>query len=205
MRSRLLVFVTLTVVLAACVTINVYFPEAAIKDLSEQIEEEIRTQAEEEAGADADPDESEEAAEESAVRGGGLGLLFGVTPAHAQDVPSPHVSNPAIRKIIDSRAGRLPEVQKYKRLGAVGENNKGLLEVIKLDAVTDLRERAAVQRVVKAENADRETLYKEIAAAEGVDHSQIPRIRETYAETLRKNARSGDWIQSPGGEWKQKK
>ena len=205
MRSRLLVLVTLTVVLAACVTINVYFPEAAIKDLSEQIEEEIRTQAEEEAGAAEDPDEPEQAVEESAVRGGGLGLLFGVTPAHAQDVPSPQVSNPAIRKIIDSRAGRLPEVQKYKSLGAVGENNNGLLEVIKLDAVTDLRERAAAQRVVKAENADRETLYKEIAAAEGVDHSQIPRIRETYAETLRKNARRGDWIQSPGGEWKQKK
>ena len=64
---------------------------------------------------------------------------------------------------------------------------------------------ATVQRVARAENADRETLYKEIAAAEGVDNSQIPRIRETYAETLRKNARRGDWIQSPGGEWKQKK
>ncbi len=72
MRSRLLVLVTLTVVLAACVTINVYFPEAAIKDLSEQIEEEIRTQAEEEAGAAEDPDEPEQAVEESA---GSIGMV----------------------------------------------------------------------------------------------------------------------------------
>jgi uncharacterized protein YdbL (DUF1318 family) len=205
MRSRLLVLGILVAAFAACVTINVYFPEAAVKDLSEQIEEEIRTRAEEQAGAEGDLDEPKEFKEESAVRGGGLDLLFGVTPAHAQDVPKPQVSNPAIRKIIDSRAERLPEVDMYKRLGAVGENNKGLLEVIKLDAITDLRERAEAQRVVKSENADRETLYKEIAAAEGVDASQIPRIRETYAETLRNNARRGDWIQSPGGQWAQKK
>ena len=32
--------------LAACVTINVYFPEAEIKDLSRKIEEQVREEAE---------------------------------------------------------------------------------------------------------------------------------------------------------------
>ena len=90
------------------------------------------------------------------------------------------------------------------KLGVVGENNEGLVEIVKLDAVKDLRERAEVQRVVKAENADREQLYKEIAAAENVDLAQLPRIRETYAETMRNKARAGDWIQLPDGTWKQK-
>ncbi len=58
-RKPLIVGLAATVVylalsiLAACVTINVYFPEAAVKDLSEQIEEEILQQAAEERGATA--------------------------------------------------------------------------------------------------------------------------------------------------------
>ena len=37
-----------------------------------------------------------------------------------------------------------------------------------------------------------------------VDLSQIPKIQQTYAATLRDNARPGDWIQTPDGAWKQK-
>ncbi len=47
-------------------------------------------------------------------------------------------------------------------------------------------------------------MFKEIAAATGADPSSVPQIRTTYAETLRQKARPGDWIQQPGGEWKQK-
>ena len=78
------------------------------------------------------------------------------------------------------------------------------LEIRDLDAV-DLRSRAEVQRLVKEENADRERLFGEIATAKNVDRSQLPRIRETYAKTLRANARSGDWIQAADGSWKQHK
>ena len=73
-----------------------------------------------------------------------------------------------------------------------------------LDAVADLKARADVQRQVKAENADREELYKEIAATKNVDLAQLPKIRETYAATLRQNAKPGDWIQQPDGNWVKK-
>ena len=62
-----------------------------------------------------------------------------------------------------------------------------------------------IQRLIKDENADREQLFREIAAAKNVDLSQLQRIRETYASTLREKARSGDWIQQPDGAWVQKK
>ena len=86
----------------------------------------------------------------------------------------------------------------------IGESNQGLVEVRSLDSLTELKDRAEVQRLVKAENADREELYREIAAAKKVDLSQLPKIRETYASTLREMARSGEWIQMPDGAWKQK-
>lgn len=203
-RRRLAVLLTVALALLACVTINVYFPEAAIKDLSEQIEEEVQKAAEEgEAGSEAGAPEQtqEEPGEETSL----LDLVLGVSPAHAQEnVPAPEASNPAIRKIIDSRAGRLAALNKFKAQGVIGESNEALVVIRKLDAVEDLRQRAEVQRLVRAENADREQLYKEIAVAKKVDPSQLPKIRQTYAETLRRNARPGDLIQLPDGTWQKK-
>jgi uncharacterized protein YdbL (DUF1318 family) len=186
----------------ACVTINVYFPEARIQELSEQIEEQVRTEAGEEQN-EQEPQEQPEG-ETTSSSSSPLGLLLGSTPAFAQEVPAPGVTNPAIRKLIDSRAARFNDLVPYYDSGVIGENNQGLVESLHLDKVDDLRKRAEVQRLVKAENADRDKLYQEIAAAEGVDRAQLPRIRETYAETLRNKARSGWWIQTPSGEWKQK-
>lgn len=189
----------------ACVTINVYFPEAAVRDLSQQIEEEVQKRAEQQPAAPETQPEAGGGADRSLLREPALiDTLLGVTPAHAQGVPEPAVSNPAIRKIIESRAARVEALNRFKAVGAIGESNRALLEVRNLEAVSDLRERADVQRLVKAENADREQLFKEIAVAEGVESSQIDRVRETYAETLRANARPGDWIQAASGAWARK-
>ena len=101
-------------------------------------------------------------------------------------------------------AARVAKINRYKSRGIIGESNQALLKLRDLDALTDLKERAAVQRLVKAENADRERLFREIAAAKNVELSQLPQIRETYAKTLRQTARRGDWIQLPNGDWVQK-
>ncbi len=207
-RTALLAGVLLLLTLA-CVTINVYFPEAAIKDLSQQIEEEVARQAAEKAAREAGrtdapppPPPPPPSASPGAPSVGLLDELFGV--AYAQGVPAPDVTSPAIRTIIASRAARVGDIDRYKASGVLGENNRALLEVRNLEALPDLKARAEVQKLVRQENADRESLFKEMAAAKGVDLSQIDRIRETYAGTLRDNARKGDWIQGPDGAWKQK-
>lgn len=220
MRTRTtrfpLTLVVVALMVAGCVTINLYFPEQEVQDLAKKIEAQVAEQAAAEGGPGKDatapgeppakddpkPEIGTGAAAGSPV--GWLDTLLGVTPAYAQQVPEPEMTNPAIRKIIDLRAARLAEVQRYKASGVIGENNKGDLEIRDLGAVADLRARAEVQKLVRAENADREQLYKEIAAAKGIDPSQLDRIRETYAETIRANARTGEWIQSPDGSWKQK-
>jgi len=203
MRARTFMLV-LALGLLGCVTINLYFPEGEVKDLAQQIETEVQEKAVEGGTVPAEevPPASPAPSPRSAVIGP-LDLLLGVSVVEAQSVPEPEVTNPAIRKIIDSRAARLGDVNRYKGTGVIGENNKGLLEARKLESITDLRERAAVQQVVRAENADREQLYKEIAAVKNIDLSQLDKIRATYAETLRANARPGDWIQLPDGTWKQ--
>lgn len=209
MKRYHLPLLALTLIVAGCVTINLYFPEKEVEDLAQKIEQQVQEQAEAgEAGTnEATPPEQAPAPAGKGSSGGPLSLLdrlLGVTPAYAQAVPEPEVTNPAIRKIIDSRASRLADVNGYKSKGVIGENNRGALEVRDLDALSDLRARAEVQKLVRAENTDREQLYKEIAAAKNIELSQLDKIRETYAETLRQNARPGDWIQLPDGSWKQK-
>lgn len=216
-RAKILTAAVLTALaVAACVTINVYFPEAAVKDLSERIEDAVAREAEEGTAESAEP-EGEGAAGSglvSRLRSGfeiavGTALhVLGPAPAYAQPPPSsvaePEISNPAIRRIIQSRAARVNDLNRYKSSGALGENNKALVQVRDLNALP-LQERAAVQKLVRDENADRDRMFKEIAAATGADLSQLPRIQETYAGTLREKARRGDWIQLPDGRWEQKR
>ena len=209
--------------LAACVTINVYFPAAEIKDLSRKIEDQVQQQAAKDAAQAQEPKPAPDAksapdskpapppdqapAKPQAPGAASLfDTLLGVTPVYAQAgaVAPAGVTSPAIRKIIDSRAARVGEINRYKAMGVIGEGNQALLVIRKLDAVPELKARAEVQKLVKAENADREELFREIAAAKGVDLSQLPKIQETYASTLRDMAKPGDWIQMPDGAWKQK-
>jgi uncharacterized protein len=207
---RLVQLLAIASVAWACVTINVYFPEEAVKDLSEKIEDAVAREA-----------AKDEAAAEPAQSGGGMASLstgwvkeiaaFAVTvvahviapPVYAQEVVEPEISNPAIRRIIQSRGARVDELDRFKASGAIGENKEAEVEVRDLQSLA-LADRAAVQRLVKAENDDREQMFKEIAAATGADMSTLPQIRETYAETLRKNAKPGEWIQMPDGSWKKK-
>ncbi len=202
-----------SLVAAACVTINVYFPEAAVKDLSQQIEEAVaKAAAQGSAGAEAPVEEdSPEGGDSTSLSATaaravvGTLLWLSAPEAHAQgeEVAAPEISSPAIRAIVRSRAERLEEIRGHKSAGHLGESNQALLVARSLDSL-ELRDRAAVQRLIKAENQDRERMFKEIAAATGTDLSALPQIQATYAETLRENAKTGDWIQLPGGEWRQK-
>ena len=225
-RTILAVVAVAALALGACVTVNVYFPAAEVKDLSRKIEDEVAKeaaktqpqqkpvepapapapapapQAPQSLDAPADPASPPPAGHGSASL---FDTLLGVTPAYAQGgVAAPEATSPAIRKIIESRASRVAAIDKYKGTGVIGESNKALLEIRSLDAVADLKSRAEAQRLVKEENADREELFREIAAAKKVDASQVPKIQETYAQTIRERARAGEWIQMPDGAWKQK-
>ncbi|HVS13890.1 MAG TPA: DUF1318 domain-containing protein [Thermoanaerobaculia bacterium] len=202
----------IVLLLIGCVTINVYFPEAEVKDLSEQIEEEVRQRAAalDEEGNLVDPPPAATPVGGAAALEGPMrpapwiSRMLGVSTAWALQVPPPQVTNPAIRKIIDSRARRIDALAAFKASKVLGESNRGLLEIRDLQAVSDLRQRAEVQRLLREENQDREQLYREVAAALGVDASQLEQVRATYAETLREYARPGELIQMPDGTWREK-
>ena len=127
--------------------------------------------------------------------------LTGATLARAAAAQNPDMTNPAIKKIVDARIARLPQVDKYKASGWLGENNQGLLEVRGIEAVKDPKDREAVQAIANQENVDRNQQFNEIAKDKKVDVSEI---QKQYAQTFRDRAKAGEWIQLADGVWKKK-
>ena len=96
---------------------------------------------------------------------------------------------------------RHPLLERYYASGAVGLTEDGLVALRDLSLVA-LPERNAVRRLVDDENADRETLYEEIARANG--HPEwVTDIRTTFAARWVAKAAAGWWFRS-GGDWRQR-
>lgn len=188
--------------LAACVTINVYFPAAAAEAAADRIIHDVwgpggqpRATGEETTGWRRGPGLAE------AVRLAALDVsAFLVPAAHAQvDLD---IETPQIRALTASMATRHRQLKPYYASGAVGLTSDAMIEVRDRNAVP-LAERNTLRQLVEEENRDRRQLYQAIAQAN--NHPEWEdEIRKTFAERWISNAQSGWYYRTPGGEWRQK-
>lgn len=88
---------------------------------------------------------------------------------------------------------RLPKISQMKKEQAVGENNRGYLEVLK--------ENRADKAVVRAENKDRKLVYKAIAKETDSDTTAVGRQR---ARQIAERSAPGIMLQDTKGRWKAK-
>lgn len=122
--------------------------------------------------------------------------------ARAQTQADLEIDTPAIRALTTAMKARHDQLEPYYRSGALGLAADG--EVMLRDATrVPLAQRARVNALVAAENADRAALYREIARANGHPEWQ-DQIRATFAERFIARAPAGWWVERPGG-WEQKK
>jgi len=182
--------------LAACVTVNVYFPAAAAEKAADRIIEDIW-------GPGTEP---KPAGDEQSSLGHSAGdvlhaaLDFVIPAAHAQaDID---ISSPAIRALTASMRGRAAQLDPFFSSGAVGLTADGLVEIRDANAVA-LADRNKLKKLVADENADRGSLYREIATANG-NPGWEPEIRSTFAERWIANARKGWYYKTSAGAWQQK-
>jgi uncharacterized protein YdbL (DUF1318 family) len=187
---------TLCLALAACVTINVYFPAAAAEKAADRIIEDIW-------GPGQQP---KPAGEEQSSLGHAAGdillaaLDFVIPAAHAQaDID---ISSPAIRALTASMKGRAGQLEPFFGSGAIGLTPDGLVEVRDANAVP-LADRNKLRKLVADDNADRNSLYREIAGANGHPEWEAD-IRSTFAERWIANARAGWHYKSKSGDWTKK-
>ncbi len=181
---------------SACVTVNIYFPAAAVERAADQIVKETW-------GGPGEPAKPAAPAPQSRNRFAPSALvrLSFAGDAFAQEAYI-NVTNPAIRALKDSIKKRSEALKPYLDKGNVGIGQDGLLALRSAEGL-NLKERADVNQLIEAENQDREALYAEIAKANGIPKENIPRIKSIFARSWVEQARPGWWIQS-GGAWQKK-
>ncbi len=194
MRASWLLTVAGAAALGACVTINVYFPAAAAEKAADRIIDEVW--GEEGMGQ---PPATQGFWKEHLQRGAVAALNLLIPTASAQ--ANLDISTPAVNRIKDSMAKRHRGLEKHYGSGAVGLTDEGLVALRDAKAVS-LKERPGVNKLVAAENRDRNALYRAIAQANGHPEWE-PDIRATFARRWIERARKGWWYESRGS-WRQR-
>jgi uncharacterized protein YdbL (DUF1318 family) len=183
--------------LMSCVTVNIYFPAAAIQEAADEIVDDVR-KTPEPAPAPAPGATPDKTSLWQRIRF--LSPGAGVALAAQVDL---NVSTPAIRKLTEGMAARFGQLQPLYAKGAIGETNNGMLAARDTGALP-LKEKADVNRLVQQENADRQALYAEIIRANNLDSRNVGEVQRLFANSWRAKSSPGWWIQLDSGQWAKK-
>jgi len=190
--------VLLVMVLVSCVTINIYFPAAAVQKAAEQIVDEIRS------GNEKQPMQPtpEETPVEKKREQQGFRIDF-ARPAEAAEKLDINVSTSTIRGLKKSMKKRYPQLIDAYQQGFFGEGSDGLLHLRQKNQLP-LKKRARLSNLLKAENSDRQALYEEIVRANRLGADATSKVAAIFARTFRAKAQNGWWIQDDEGNWLRK-
>jgi uncharacterized protein YdbL (DUF1318 family) len=185
-------------IMAACVTINVYFPAASAERAAEEFVGEVLGEPNEDGSLFSPFDLSGKTLLLAAN-----GVLDFVLPSAQAQQAEIDINTPQINAIKARMAKRQQNsLSPLFDAGAVGFSSDGLVTIRDRSAVS-LSERRGLESVVADENRDRKAVYREIAVANG--HPEWEQdIQQTFAREWVKNARSGWFYQEAGGSWRQK-
>ena len=202
----------LMVLLSACVTINIYFPAAAAEEAARVIVRDVLQGAEQ---APAEQQKDDQGTPASDGRGAdpqsalappaavlvAARLLEWLVPEVRAGQADINIDTPAIARLRASMQRRQRLLAPWYRSGAIGFNEKGLVQIRNLKKVP-LKDRNRLRKLVADENRDRNALYREIARANGHPEWE-PEIRATFARIWIEEAPAGYWYHK-NGAWHRK-
>ncbi|MEE9344026.1 MAG: YdbL family protein [Methylococcales bacterium] len=203
--------IALFCLLAACVTINIYFPAAAAEKVADQIIDEIQTEGINQPGLkpDGTPDTLPAEEEDDPFSKNNHGILETViyallntlvSEAHAAEADL-NADSPQVRQLKNSMRARYSGLKQFYAKGWVGLQNDGLI-VVRNPGDIALAMRSQVKQLVAAENNDRRALYQAIAVANG--HPEwAQQIQQTFARRWIAKAQP-TWWYNDGSGWKQR-
>lgn len=219
--KKLATVLTLSAVafVAACVTINVYFPSAAAERAAEEFVGDVLGQPQAGGqntgqndgqnngtndGAYNAPDAAPAVPRDNLLQWAATGVLDLLVPsAHAQQEPTIDINTPQINAIKAQMAQRQRDhLSAWFDAGAIGFTHDGFVEIRDRSAVP-LSERRNLESVVASENRDREAVYREIAVANGHPEWE-DEIRDIFAQEWIEKAGSGWYYKQENGSWRQK-
>ncbi|MGZ8181988.1 MAG: YdbL family protein [Methylobacter sp.] len=186
------------ILLTACVTINIYFPAAAAEKAADEIIKDIQNVVPQK--TEPKPKASLPDWQVSLYQLLDTAINAVVPPAQAAEADLT-IDSAEIRQLRAAMESRFASLQPLYAAGFIGIQADGLLAVRDAESVP-LKDRNQVNKLVAAENADRQSLYQAIANANG-HPDWAAQIKSTFAGRWVSNAQAGWWYQS-SGSWKQK-
>ena len=201
---RKIVYVILTslaVALVGCVTINVYFPEAAAQKAADQFIGNVL----DDAGQTTTPaPKPQKPASDGHGQPPAAMLLDLLIPsAYAADTPDLRIQTSTTEAIRGRTRERFQgALGALLDSGAVGFTNDGMV-AMRDAAKVPLSQRAQANATVADENRDRTALYREIANANSHPEWE-PQIRATFAKGWIEKAHAGWYYQDAAGTWQKK-
>ena len=176
--------------MAACVTINVYFPAAEAEEAAGKIINKIIGE-DNNAGVSNDNPQSYNFNP----------LNWFISSAHAE--VNINISSPAIVEITDRMENRFNnQLKSHINAGIVGFTNEGFIAIVNAKALA-LKDRQIVKKSVADDNRDRKALYRELAVVNG--HSDWEEsIRNVFIKLWKEKAHKGWKYQDAGGAWQTK-
>ena len=176
-RPLWLTMMCFTLLIFACVTINIYFPAEQVESVAGEIVDEIRGQK--------PGGEKFRNNEKSNLFNKTFYAFFCPVAVAAEPLT---VSNPGIRMLKQQMKARYAQMKPFYQKGLLRENNDGYVSLAQT-AGLGLKEKRDLSSLVAAENGDRKKLYSEIAKAMNIDPSQVDRIGEIFAREWQKPVR----------------
>ena len=189
--------------LPGCLTLNVNMtlPEAAVQRATDDYVRELYRAKEK--GKSTAPD----AAPSPAAKTSMLSIDL-IAEAYAGDDVTVKLGGKAVEQIKERQIARMDEINAQKSAGLIGENNEGKLSFRASEKAPKIDVMKKVQKLISDENADRESLYKEVLKANNADHSKLGDIQKSFARSFQVHSPAGTWIQlmdgGMDGQWVRK-
>ena len=190
-QLKIMVLLGLFLVISACLTVNIYFPVAAVEKTAEKIVDDVY-------GVKQDTGKPEKQDNSSLLD---WPSWLGPRTAYAEDATT--VSNANIKALKDQIAADHTRLLPFYNSGHLGITNKGLLEIKGTNGLS-LPDVANLRRLTAADNQARNNLYKEVAQALNLQPQQTSKVQQIFADQWRQKAQSGWWIQGNNGKWNKK-
>lgn len=184
----------------ACVTVNVNIPEGDIQQASDDYVRALY-EAKEKPKPSPSPSASTEA------KPSAMSLLIPYAEAAEQTLspsinPSINTKSPKLDDLMTRMRSRLDRITALKKLGILGETNDGKLIT---KGKPSAAEKSEATNLVSETNRDRQELYREMLAHNGLSQTNIVTVERSFAHSFQKHSPPGTWIQDEDGSWSRKR
>lgn len=177
--------------MAACVTINVYFPEAEAKEaVSKSTDYILGTKKKQEGNNQSSID-----IKKTIIIASREIMNFIIPSANA-------ASSPAVQKIETQLKNKFAELSRFFDTGVVGYTNNGFVAIKDLNAAA-VKDKITAKKLVASVNSNLKQLYKERAKADG-NAAWAKKYQDIYSKDWIKKAKKGWWYQKSNGSWTKK-